>query len=141
MTQQTITLILSIIGPFVTIGGVYLTSRFTFNRERRLASWKHEIDRFLALEEMTGVLVEQVSSYTPDGQEVFDSMDKLVAAAGRFRRYQSVKQSIRDIHNCLSRLIDDKRKHRDEEQKTRSELEAQFEKFLIACDSVIGSRL
>ena len=141
MTQQTITLISSIIGPFVTIGGVYLTSTFAFNRERKLVSWKREIERFLELEELVGALVEQIGGYAQDAAEIVESMGRLAAAAGRFRRYKAVKQSLRDLHNCLGRLIDDKRTHRNEEVATRNELETQFESFLIACDSVIGTRL
>ena len=141
MTPQTITLISSIIGPFVTIGGVYLTSQFAFNRERKLVSWKREIERFFELEEFVGELVEQVGSYSQDGVEIIEPMGKLATAAGRFRKYKAVKQSLRELHNCLGRLIDDKRKHRDEEVATRNELETQFESFLAACDSVTGTRL
>lgn len=140
MTLQTITLLFTIVGPFIAIFGVWLTSFLTLKRERHLQHWKREKERFLELEELVGELVEQIGSYSADGQEVVEPMRKLAAAAGRFRRYKAVKQSVRDLHTCLSCLIDDKRKHRDEEVATRNELETRFEKFLVACDSVIETR-
>jgi len=140
--QQTITLIAAVIAAAVSIASLLLNSRLTLDRERRLVLWRKEVDRLIDLEELAGRLVEDVGSYRHiDGtrDRIAGQMEQLEAMAGRIARYANVRQTVRNLHNVLSRLFVDRRDQK-EDQASRSELESAHRALLAACDGVLGKR-
>jgi hypothetical protein len=146
MTQLEITLWATFIGAAVgsvfSSAGILLNSWITQNRERRQQIWQTEINRLFELEERAGQLVELVSSYR-NLDEIrmcaIEGLQRLANDAGRFRRHRGLMQSIRDLHNGLSRLLADRRDHRDD-RETRAEVYEFFDVLLNECDKVTGRR-
>ena len=125
----------------VLVGG-FVTLRVMHSQRSELL-WSKELDRFLALEELAGELVEEIGNYRPIPDEgatpSFTMKFKaLEGAAGRFRRYPQVCQAIRDLHNTVGRLYDSKKHRDDDERAIRGELGPAFQMLLSACDGVIG---
>ena len=104
--------------------------------------WDTEVRRIVDLEERAGELVGLVGSYKSVGQIVVESKDEvkwLESAAGRFRRHKALTQSIRDLHNGLSRLLAQKNE-RGDFRETTVEVESLYDTLLVQCDRVTGKR-
>lgn len=146
MTQLETTLIASAVGATVGaalgIVSMIVNSWITQRRERRQQVWQAEIDRIIKLEERSGQLIESVVSCgsTSETQEhVAGELQKLKSEAGRFRRHRAVMQAIRDLHNGLSRVLDDKL-HYEDHRRTLAEVEDLFDGLVKELDSVTGPR-
>lgn len=146
MTQLQITLWATFVGAAVgsifSLLGMLVSSRLTQGRERRQQVWQTEINRIIGLEERAGQLVELIgSSHDPERirDGAADRMPQLESDAGRFRRHKGIMQAIRDLHNGLSRLLDDKLRHEDC-RETSAEVNSLYDKLLTECDNVTGKR-
>jgi hypothetical protein len=140
MDQQTVTLMAALAAAGVSIVQLLLNSRFTLDREKQLIVWRKNVDRLTEMEELCGELVEDIGSYRSLDSirdRVEPRFKELEMMAGRLARYPGVRQSARDLHNVLSRLLTDKLKDRDD-RPTRSELEPAYLKVLGACDDALG---
>jgi hypothetical protein len=138
LDKETVTLIASIIALCGSLLSVFIGSSLAIRKERRQLVWSKELDRFFALEETAGVLVEDLGSNRSiqDREEfLLNQLRQFSNLAGKFARYSDVRQSIRDLHNILSRLYLAKRDFQDE-REVRKELEPSYLKFLNSCDSV-----
>jgi hypothetical protein len=139
MSSQIVTIAASLIALLGSILTLLVGTRLALRKERRQLLWSKEIDRFLALEELAGQLVEELSSYRPIPQDQLTLATQLEAlhhAAGRFARYPAVRQAIRDLHNTLGRMVDAK-SHREDDRAIGSELDPALRQLLVACDQAI----
>lgn len=137
---EIIILVAALISLFGSVLSLYISTRLALKKERRQLLWSKELDRFFALEELAGDLVEELGSYRPIPQDLSSFTRKFAAlesAAGRFGRYPEVRQAIRELHNTLGRMFAAKR-DRDDDRQVQSELEPAFRKLLSACDAVVG---
>jgi hypothetical protein len=130
VTPQIVTLIASILA----LGGSLLTilvgTRLTLLKERRQLLWSKELERFLALEELAGQLVEELASHrTLDRLIVGPRLEEYRQAAGRFARYDDVRRAILQLQNTLERMFAAKRDRNDDEEQIRSELDRDLKKF------------
>jgi hypothetical protein len=139
MSSQIVMIAASLIALLGSILTLLVGTRLALRKERRQLLWSKEIDRFLALEELAGQLVEELSSYRPIPQDQLTLATQLEAlhhAAGRFARYPAVRQAIRDLHNTLGRMVDAK-SHREDDRAIGSELDPALRQLLVACDQAI----
>jgi len=143
MTQFEITFLGSFVGAaavgFFSLLVMLATSKETQRRERRQQAWQIEINRIIGLEERAGQLVELIGSYRDlesirDGASI--DLPRLESDAGRFRRHKGIMQAIRDLHNGLARLMDDKM-HNEDFRKTIVEVNSLYENLLTECDKVL----
>src|SRR5438309_2650473 len=123
MTSQAATWIAS----GITLAGSLLTvmwaTALALRKERRQLLWSKLLDRFFALEEQAGQLVEELSSYRNlDQAKIASSFEEFRQAAGRFARYDNVRRAILDLQNTLERMFVAKRDRDDDERVLRSEL-------------------
>jgi pyrimidine deaminase RibD-like protein len=94
-----------------------------------------EPNRFFALEELAGQLVEELSSYRPlDGTALVPWFDEFRRAPGRFVRYPEVRTAVLDLQNVLDRMFVAKRDREDGQSELRAELDAALKALLAACD-------
>jgi pyrimidine deaminase RibD-like protein len=94
-----------------------------------------EPDRFLALEELAGQLVEELSSYRPlDRTVLVPWFDEFRRAPGKFVRYSEVRINALNLQNVLDRMFVAKRDHEDGQPELRAELDAALKALLTACD-------
>jgi hypothetical protein len=63
VAPQTVTLIASIIALVGSLLTILLGTRLALLKERRQLLWSRELERFFALEERAGQLVEELASY------------------------------------------------------------------------------
>ena len=139
MSSQIVTIAASLIALFGSLLTVFVGTSLALRKERRQLLWSKEIDRFLVLEELAGQLVEEVGSYQPipeDRSTLAAQLEVLHQAAGRFARYLTVRQAIRDVHNALGRMIDAK-SHHEGDHEIRAELDPALRRLLAACDQAI----
>jgi hypothetical protein len=125
--------LVSLAGSIVSL---FISTRLAVGKERRQLIWSTKLARFLRLEELAGDLVESLGGYHPitdGGTDVAIKLKALEDAAGRFGRYADVRQAIRDLHNTLSRMLAAKL-DREDDRKTRAELDPAYQKLLGACD-------
>src|ERR1019366_7552795 len=113
------------IGSIFSLLGTFVGSWLAQRRERRQQIWQTEINRIIDLEERAGQVVELIGSYRNietiiDGAR--EGLSRLKSDAGRFRRHKSIMQAIRDLHNGLSRLIQDKSRD-DDFRKANAEVD------------------
>lgn len=139
MEKETVALLASVLALLGSLLSLYIGASLAIKKERRQLLWSKELDRFLALEESVGILVEDLGGH----KSIYDREDYLLQNlfhlsndAGKFGRYPEVRQRIRDIHNVLSRLYVAKRDQQDE-REVRSELEPAYRQLLDACDTVV----
>ena len=139
VTSETVTLIASILALVGSLLTILLGTRLTLRKERRQLLWSKEFERFLALEELAGQLVEELASHRAlDQSIVVPMLQEYRRAAGRFARYDDVRRAILQLQNTLERMFVAKRDHNDDEEKLRSELERDLTKLLNACDQITG---
>lgn len=136
---QTVTLIAPIIALVVSLLTILWGTRLALVKERRQLLWSKELDRFCALEERAGQLVEELASHRAlDQSTVGPKLEEYRQDAGRFARYDDVRRAILQLQNTLDRMFVAKRDHDDDEEKLRSELDRDLKKLLSACDLVTG---
>lgn len=144
MTSEEATLIAALIAAASSLFTLFLTSRLTYDRERRQALVRKEIDRMFSVEELAGELAETVGLY----RKVWSGIDEtrlhalfmeIEAVAGRMARYPHVRQALRDVNNVCQRLFVAKRDHQDE-REVRAELDPALLKLHDAVDAVLGRR-
>jgi hypothetical protein len=138
LDKETVTLIASIIALCGSLFSVYIGSSLAIRKERRQLIWSKELDRLFTLEETAGILAEDLGSNRSiqDREELLlNQLRQFSDLAGKFARYPDVRQSIRDLHNVLSRLYMAKRDFQDEREVCK-ELEPAYRKFLNSCDRV-----
>ena len=138
MDKEYITLIASLFALCGSLLSLFTGSSLAIRKERRQLVWSKELDRCFALEETAGILVEDLGSNRSiqDREELLlNQLRQFSDLAGKFARYSDVRQSIRDLHNVLTRLYIAKRDFQDE-REIRGELEPAYRKFLDSCDKV-----
>jgi len=139
VTPQTVTLIASILALVGSLLTILMGTRLALLKERRQLLWSKELERFLALEEFAGQLVEELASYrTLDRSNVGPRLEELQQAAGRFARYDDVRRATLQLQNTLERMFAAKKDHTDDEQELRSELDRHLKQLLSACDRITG---
>lgn len=128
----------TLLGGVLAIVAAGLTQVLIARRERKQQVLIRQLDRFLALEELVGEVVEMVQSYQPKmkGEVLRDKLQKLAVQAGTFHRFQKVSQAIRDLHHCASVLWSQDQRHEDD-RETRKELEEKRGAFVKACDEAL----
>ena len=133
--QQTVTLIAPIIALVVSLLTILWSTRLALVKERRQLLWSKELERFFALEEHSGQLVEELASHRALAQSIVGPrLEEYRQDAGRFARYDDVRRAILQLQNTLERMFVAKRDHNDDEEKFRSELYRDLKKLLNACD-------
>jgi len=140
MVSQSVTLVAAILALIGSILSIFISSKLALNTERRQLLWAKELDRFLAMEELAGELIEEVGGYRPLGSKdhpFFERFRKLEHAAGQFARYPKVRQTIRDLHNTIGRMMNAKQ-HSEDIQTIQGELEIGYRAFLDACDNILS---
>ncbi len=136
LVAATIAAVASIISIFIN---VYLTS--TVQRKNRL--WNKEFERFLELEERTGVLVEDLMRFgcrsDIEKNKFYERTQYLRDDAGRFRRYPDVIEALRKLNNDASWYFSQDMKHETKEEfyEARNNLESSFKDLLTAIDKVV----
>jgi len=139
VTPQIVTLIASLLALVGSLLTILVGTRLTLLKERRQLLWSKELERFLALEEVAGQLVEELASHrTLDQTIVGPRLEEYRQAAGRFARYDDVRRAILKLQNTLERMFAAKRDRNDDEEQLRSELDRDLKKLLSACDQVTG---
>lgn len=145
MTSQEATLIVASVAAVASLLTLILGSRLTYDRERRQALVRKEIDRMFAVEEMAGELAELVGKY----RRVWSGIEEtrlqtlftdLEATAGRLSRYPELRQALRDVSNVCQRLFVAVRDHNNDEREIRGEVDPALQKLHQAVDRAIGSR-
>lgn len=105
------------------------------SHEQPSAPVAKEADRFVALEELAGQLVEELSSYRPLDREFLAPLfEEFRRAPGKFVRYPEVRKAALDLQNVLDRTFAAKRDHEDGQPELRDELDAELKELLTACD-------
>lgn len=144
MTEFQTTLLASIVGAAVgslfSIIALFVNSYITKTRERQQLVWTSENNRMLALEQRAGRVVEIACSHRGIEQIrelIADDLEKLNADAGHYLRHRDVALAIRNLHNGVTRLIDDKSKHKDTRELV-TEVDGLFNKLLKESDIAIG---
>jgi hypothetical protein len=139
VAPQTVTLIASIIALAGSLLTILVGTRLTLLKERRQLLWSKELERFFALEERAGQLVEELASHRTLAQSIVGpKLEEYRQAVGRFARYDDVRRAILQLQNTLERMFVAKRDHNDDEEKLRVELYRDLKKLLSACDHVTG---
>jgi hypothetical protein len=130
------------VGSIFALPGALITLWLTQHGERRQQVWQTEVGRIVDLEERAGQLVELIGSHQSIEtirDRAAEGMSRLASDAGRFRRHKRLMQAIRDLHNGLSTLLDDKGNGRDF-RETGVEIDSLYESLLSECDKVTGPR-
>ena len=131
--------------PSVVVGGaiafatVWITENQRTRRERLKDLWQKESDRFFALEELAGKIVELLGSHLAleyIEKEASTPLVELNLCSGKFRRHRNVLQAIRDFHNRAGIVLDTKRHHEDSREAVQ-DLEVAYDSLLKACDEVL----
>ncbi len=139
VAPQTVTLIASIIALVGSLLTILLGTRLALLKERRQLLWSKELERFFALEEHSGQLVEELASHRALAQSIVGPrLEEYRQNAGRFARYDDVRRAILQLQNTLERMFVAKRDHNDDEDNLRSGLDRDLKKLLSACDHVTG---
>jgi len=133
---MTVTLIAPIIAFVVSLLTILWSTRLALVKERRQLLWSKELDRFFALEERAGQLVEELASHRALDQSIGPRLEQYRQDAGRFVRYDDVRRAILQLQNTLDRMFVAKRDHDDDQENLRSELDRNLKKLLSACDQV-----
>ncbi len=96
-----------LIGAMMTMVGNFILHKLDAKKERRLEILRRELDRLYKLEEMAGEITEWAGSYQLDcsNDELSSRFHDLKMAAGTFRKYSALKQSIRDLNQYAMILI------------------------------------
>src|ERR1700680_4626002 len=106
VTLQIVALIPSIVALVTSLFAIWWGTRLALLKERRQLLWSKELERFLALEELAGQLVEELSSYCPlDQSNVGPMLEKFRQAAGRFARYGDLRRATLQLENTLQRMF------------------------------------
>ncbi len=135
---QTVTLIAPIIALVVSLLTILWSTRLALVKERRQLLWSKELDRFFALEERAGQLVEELASHRAFDQSIGPKLEEFGQDAGRFTRHDDVRRAILQLQNTLNRMFVAKRNHDNDQENLRSELDRDLKKLLNACDHVTG---
>lgn len=143
--SESATLVAALVAAAASLVSLLLNSRLTYDRERRQALVRKEMERLFSVEEMAGELSELVGSYAwvPSGgsearlQELFTEID---ATAGRMSRYPDVRQALRELSNVCKRLFVARRDHEDD-RAVRAELELALKKLHASVDAILGRRV
>jgi hypothetical protein len=124
----------SMLGASVPIAiSALLNSKFTLDRERRVALWRKKLDRLSDVEDLSGTLVEYVCSYKQtEPAKVYQMLDQIEELAGRMLREESIRQLIRDLVNAINRLLD-VQKHHEDDRPMRAEVHEILSKLRTAC--------
>lgn len=105
------------------------------NHEQPNATVPKEADRFIALEELAGQLVEELSSYRSlDRTVLVPWFDEFRRAPGKFVRYPEVCAKARHLQHVLNLMFAAKRDHEDGQPELRAELDVALQELLTACD-------
>jgi len=139
VTPQIVTLTASILALAGSLLTILVGTRLALLKERRQLLWSKELERFLALEELAGQLVEDLASYrTVDRSRLGPKLEELQQSAGRFSRYDEVRRAVLQLQNTLERMFAARRDHTDDEQELRSDLDRHLKQLLSACDQITG---
>ncbi len=131
------------LGAAIAFASPLVTYRVTKSKERRELIWKEEIKKFKALEERAGILTETLcGNRWLEGdrpEEVKRELRSLRMAAGRFRRYEPVKLSIRHLASVLETIYEKKSQFQspEEEKQIRQKLEAAYKRLITTCDHTL----
>lgn len=137
--SQTATLIAAGIAAIASLAALTLSSRLTFDRERRQAIIHKEIDRLFGVEELAGRVTELVGSYQSVEEKrerlglLFTELD---SAAGQVSRYSGVQQALRNVSNTSKRLYSCQFNHEDD-RAVRAELQPAYHALTIEVDRIL----
>jgi hypothetical protein len=107
------------------------------NEKLKQGMQPEEHQRFVALEELAGQLVEELASHWPLRRSMIEPMlEQYRQGAGRFARYDNVRRAILQLQNSLDRMYVAKRDHDGDQETLRSELDRDLKTLLSVCDSV-----
>ena len=85
MSSQIITLAASLIALATSLLSIWVSTRLAIHKERRQVLWSKEVDRFFALEELAGTLVEELDSHQAlERSNVVQALEEFRHTAGRF---------------------------------------------------------
>ena len=145
MASQEATLIAAWIAAAASLLSLLLNSRLTYNRERRQALVRKEIDRMFAIEELAGELAELAGSYRRvwsgvDEARLAQLLRDMESTAGRMARYPEIRQTLRDLDNICHRLLAATKGHEADEREVRAELEPALTRLHRAVDRQLGRR-
>jgi hypothetical protein len=139
ISSTTATLIAATLAAAASVATLVINSRLTFDRERRQALIKKEIDRMFEAEELAGRVLELSASYAPLESKLerlpklFEELDE---TAGRLARYPDVQQALRHLSQSCKILVAAMRRHEDD-RPLRTDLNARHTALINAMDAVI----
>lgn len=142
MSAETATLVAAGVAAAASIVTLVLNSRLTYDRERRQALLRKDIDRLTGLEELAGRAIELVGSYQGVEEKAAvlpDLVRSLDDAAGQFARYQPIRQAVRDLSQACKVLLSAQRRHEDD-RAARAELDPCYRRLTQAIDGVLRPR-
>lgn len=137
-------IVVALIAAAVSLTSLLLTASLTESRDRRRALWERELERFFELEEIAGILVENVLSYRARSEtmatEIREHMEFLQRASGRFQRYSEVSSSIRDLHHAVALFLSQNATfdNSTEFKQARQEITDAFNVLLDTSDRALG---
>lgn len=137
-------IIVALIAAAVSLINLFLTTSLTQSRERRKALWERELERFLELEEIAGLVVENSLTYKKltenEEKELHTQMDFLYRASGRFQRYKDVSASVRNLHHAIGLYISQRSSFGSSEEfnQARAEISSSFAKMLETSDKSLS---
>ena len=99
MTPQVVTLIPSIVALVTSLFVIWWGTHLALRKERRQLLWSKELERFLALEELAGQLVDLDRSNLGQG---WRSFSRLLAASHDMTMYAGPYYSFRTLSNGCS---------------------------------------
>jgi hypothetical protein len=139
LTPQASAVLSAIISSVTSVVVVLFSTQVALRNERRQLRWSKELDRFFALEELAGRLVEELASYRAFDRSILAPMlEEYRQVAGRFARYDRITKAILQLENTADRMFAAKRDHSDDTEALRSELDSHLQKLLRACDQITG---
>ena len=127
-----------VVGAITTMAGNFLLYKLNAKKEVRQEILRHELDRLYALEELAGEITEWAGSYqlSATSDELMARFHKFKIAAGTFRKYPDLKQSIRDLNQWAMILVDKKQNH-ENDQNIRQEIEEKYGLFIKELNKTI----
>ena len=138
VTTEEATLIAALVAALTSIVTLGLNTRLAILKEKRMLLWQQELVRLLELEELAGMAQELAGSYS--SPEVLEKEfrplhDRLRQASGRFGRYPSLANAVRDLNHACAVTVAEKVKS-GYSREWQAKIEPTYREFLAQCDAV-----
>lgn len=137
-------IIAATIAALASIASLILSTRLTYDKEKRRILWVKEFDKFMELEETAGILTEDLLSYNcrtdEEKNEYYKKASFIRNSAGRFMRYPGVSKAIRELSHCAGWYFSQDMKHEGKEQyeEARADLERAYRGLVAECDKAMA---